>query len=289
MTANNFELNSATSTFLQNSRAVKLTAKEQAICDYITKHSREIIHMSITEVAEQCQTSEASLVRFSKKLGYKGFQALKIRVAQDSVEPLLQFHEEMSQDDNMSTIAQKVFHSYAQTLNDTLNILDYRKLEQAVELITNAKRVVFFAVGGSENVAEDAVNKFLRVGILAYAYTDTNMQRMVASMMTPTDVAIAISHSGATVATIESLALAKQNGAKSIVITNYSRSPILRYGDVSLFTSSRETLYKGESLSSRIAQLTILDTLLTAISNSDNQRYYENLQKTRLSLDNTKI
>lgn len=289
MTASDFKLNDATSSFLQDSRAVKLTAKEQAICDYIADHSSEIIHMSITEVAEQCKTSEASLVRFSKKLGYKGFQALKIRVAQDSVEPKLQFHEEIGYDDNMSSIAQKVFQSYAQTLNDTLSVLDFKKLEQAAETITNARRVIFLAIGGSEKVAEDAVNKFLRVGIMAYAYADTNMQRMTASLTTPEDVVIAISHSGATVATIESLALAKKNGAKSIVITNYSRSPILQYADISLFTSSRETRYKVESLSSRIAQLTILDTLVTAISNSDNKRYYENLLKTRSALDNTKI
>ena len=156
-------------------------------------------------------------------------------------------------------------------------------------LILRVDDLMTVVIGGSEKVAEDAVNKFLRVGIMAYAYADTNMQRMTASLTTPEDVVIAISHSGATVATIESLALAKKNGAKSIVITNYSRSPILQYADISLFTSSRETRYKVESLSSRIAQLTILDTLVTAISNSDNKRYYENLLKTRSALDNTKI
>lgn len=81
--------------FLACTQSVKLSPREQAICDYIAGHSNEIIHMSITETAEQCQTSEATLVRLSKKLGYKGFQALKISVAQDTIDPVKQFHESL--------------------------------------------------------------------------------------------------------------------------------------------------------------------------------------------------
>ncbi|MBU5434091.1 MurR/RpiR family transcriptional regulator [Pseudoflavonifractor sp. MSJ-37] len=275
--------------FLMRCHAVPLTAKEQTIRDYIKANSGEIIHMSIGEVAEQCGVSEASLVRFSKKLGFKGFQALKIFVAQDTIAPALQFYEEMSPDDTADSIARKVFRSYANTLNETLAVLDPQKAEAAAELIASARRVVFFALGGSENVAEDAVNKFLRIGIPAYAYTDANMQRMAAAMMGEGDTAVAISHSGATLSTIESLAIAKQNGARTVVITNHSRSPILEYGDVCLFTSARETLYRGESFASRIAQLTILDTLLTMIFREHDAECYENLQKTRRSLDATKV
>lgn len=275
--------------FRINSRSAKLSAREQAVCDYISEHGKEIIHMSITEVAEQCLVSEATLVRLSKKLGYKGFQALKIHVAQDCVEPVMQFHESLSKNDSIKTIGQKIFHSYAQTLNDTLSILDEQRLEQAAEKIAGAKRVVFIAAGGSAIVAEDAVNKFLRIGIPAYMYPDSNMQRMMASVLDAQDVAIAISHTGMTLSTIETLGIAREAGATCIVITNYGRSPVQKYSDITLYTSSMETSYKGEALSSRIAQLTLLDTLMTAVSFRNDAYYYGNLQKTRKALEDTKI
>lgn len=245
--------------------------------------------MSITETAEQCQTSEATLVRLSKKLGYKGFQALKISVAQDTIDPVKQFHESLSKDDSVPVIAHKIFYSYTQVLGATLNVLDFQHLETAADYISKAEKVVFLAAGGSRNVADDAVNKLLRIGIAAYSYTDNNMQRMLLSILTEKDVAIAISHSGATLSTIEALALAHDTGAKCITITNWGKSPILKYSDVSLFTSSSETFYKSEALSSRIAQLTVIDTLITILSFRNEAHYYENLQKTRKALGDTKF
>ena len=189
----------------------------------------------------------------------------------------------------MPVIAHKIFCSYAQVLNATLDVLDFGHLETAADYISKADKVVFLAAGGSRNVADDAVNKLLRIGIAAYSYTDNNMQRMLLSILSEKDVAIAISHSGATLSTIEALALAHDTGARCITITNWGKSPILKYSDVSLFTSSSETLYKSEALSSRIAQLTVIDTLITILSFRNEARYYENLQKTRKALGDTKF
>jgi len=275
--------------FLASTQSVKLSVREQAICDYIASHSDEIIHMSITEMAEQCQTSEATLVRLSKKLGYKGFQALKISIAQDYIDPVKQFHESLSKDDSIPMIAHKIFYSYSQVLNATLGVLDFGSLEAAADCISNAEKVVFIAAGGSRNVADDAVNKLLRIGIAAYSHTDNNMQRMLSSVLSEKDVAIAISHSGASLSTIEALSLAHDVGARCITITNFGRSPILKYSDIHLFTSSSETFYKSEAQSSRIAQLTVIDTLITIISFRNEALYYGNLQKTRKALGDTKF
>ncbi|MBP3736663.1 MAG: MurR/RpiR family transcriptional regulator [Lachnospiraceae bacterium] len=276
-------------TVRERASACILTPKERAIFDHILAHEKEIIHMSISEVAERCGISEASLVRFSKKLGYKGFQALKISVAQECVEPIRQFHESLSTNDSAEVIAQKIFRSYMQALDDSLRVLEPSALEQAAEVISSAHRVIFVAAGGSENVAQDAVNKLLRIGIAAYAFEDYNMQKMLSSVATERDVVIAISHSGATISTIDSLKQAKENGAVCIAITNSGKSPILKYCDICLFTSSQETFYKSEALSSRIAQLTVIDTLITIIAYRNETLYYRNLQKTRKALDETKL
>lgn len=275
--------------FWINLRSAKLSEREQAVADYINEHCREIIHMSITEVAEKCEVSEATVVRLSKKLGYKGFQALKIRIAQDCVEPHLQFHESLSVDDSARVIAQKVISSYSRTLNETLSIVVESNLRSAAQMIAKARKVLFIAAGGSEIVAEDSANKLLRIGITAYSFADYNTQKMLASLLSSEDVVIAISHSGASISTLETLSVAHEANAKIIVITNYGRSPIQKFADVCLFTSSAETSFKGEALASRIAQITLLDILMTIVSFSDEKLYYKNLQKTRRALDITKI
>lgn len=272
-----------------NVRSTKLSERERMVATYINEHCREVIHMSITEVAEKCDVSEATLVRLSKKLGYKGFQALKIRVAQDSVEPYLQFHENLSVGDSAKVIAQKILFSYARTLNDTLSIVDEKKMHDAAQCIAGAKKVMFIAAGGSQIVAEDSANKLLRIGIPAYAFADYNTQKMLASLLSADDVVIAISHSGASISTLETLSVAKEVGTKIIIITNFGRSPIQKYGDICLFTSSAETAYKSEALASRVAQIALLDILMTIVSFSNDKFYYDNMQKTRRALDNTKI
>lgn len=275
--------------FLHQLNTVKQTAKEIELSEYILKHSQEFIHMSIAEAAEACNVSEATLVRFSKKLGYKGFQAMKIHLAQEMTDRQEYLVNDISEGDSTADIARKVFYAYRDTLDTTLDVVQPEMIDVAAGYIKNAKRIFFFGAGGSQVVAEDAANKFMRFGILSYCYPDQNTQKMMASITTEEDVAFGISHSGATTSTIEALSLSKNNGAKTIALTNFSRSPILRYSDVTLFTSSKETMYQFESHSSRIAQLTILDLLLNVVVMSDYHHYSEVRKNTRKSLDSAKI
>ena len=289
MTIMEQQTNLPKSSFINQLQSVKQTAKEKELSDFILKHSQEFIHMSIAEAAEACDVSEATLVRFSQKLGYKGFQALKIHLAQETTDHQAFLVNDIKEGDKTHDITRKVFFSYRETLDMTLDIVQPEMIDIAANYIKNAKRLFFFGAGGSQIVASDAANKFIRFGITAYCYPDANMQKMLAANATDNDVAIAISHSGATNSTIDALSLSKANGAKTIALTNFSRSPILKYSDVSLFTSSKETIYQFETMASRIAELTILDLLLNVIVMSDYKGYSKVLNKTRQSLDNSKI
>lgn len=275
-------------TFGRQIQALKLSAKESELCEYIMKNSNEFIHMAIAEAAEACGVSEATLVRFSKKLGYKGFQALKIQLAQETnIEKYLAI--DIAEGDSSLVIAKKIFSSYKEALDTTFDVIQPEVIEITAKHIKNARKVVFVGAGGSHIVAMDAANKFMRYGLATFCYADQNMQRMIASLTNSEDVVIAISHSGATTSTIDALSLAKSNGAKTIALTNFSRSPILKYSEIALFTSSKETMYQFESASSRIAQLTILDLILTTIVMSDYKHYSDYLNSTRKSLDSVKI
>lgn len=266
-----------------------LSKKEKAVCAYLQEHSNDVIHMAITELAEKCATSEPSLVRLAQKLGYKGYQAMKISIAQESIDITRQIHESLSPNDTVSMIVEKVFQSNIQALNDTLRILNMENMERAIESIIAAKHLVFYGVGGSSIIAQDGQHKFLRIGFLPLAFTDTNFQAMSAVTLGQGDVVIAISHSGASQATIETVSFAKHAGAKIITITDYNRCPILAYSDIPLFTSAFETAFKPEALSSRIAELSIIDALFigTVMKRYDISFAYTKL--TRGALDSKKI
>src|SRR3954467_11558389 len=267
----------------------RLSEKEKKVADYILENPDKIIHNTINEVAEDLQVADATVFRFCKRIGFKGYQAMKIALASEIIEPIQQIHEEISENDNEKTVADKIFHSNIRTLENTLQILDATSIQKAVGLLMKAKRVEFYGTGGSNVVAMDAFHKFVRTGIKAFAFIDTHFQLMSASQLGENDVAVVISHSGTNKDTLNVLKTAKKNGAKTIGITSYPKSPICQYSDVALFTSSEETEYRSEALSSRIAQLSIIDALYVNIMILNKERAKYSLGKVREAISNTRM
>lgn len=257
---------------------------EKRIAKLLLENPKEIIHYSITELAEKSNVSEATVVRFSRKLGFKGYQELKIIFAQEMVSPLQSIHEEVKEDDEIPEVLDKVFQSIIETLGHTKQVLDLKQLEKAAEAILRARKVLVFGLGNSSSVAMDAQHKFLRTGIECSAYADSHMQAIVASHLLPEDVAIGISHSGSSRDIVETLQIAKECGATTICITNYGKSPILKYSDICLFTASQETRYRILALASRIAQLGIIDALYVYIAFRKKGQAYDAIQRIERAL-----
>lgn len=262
---------------------------DEKISRYIELNSKEIIHMTVAEAAEACEVSEAAMVRYSQKLGYKGYQAMKISIAQEAIAPEQQIYGQLSKNDTVKTIVDKIIDSEIQALKSTSEVLDRNAVNDAVNLILNSKTLLFYGIGGSGSVALDGQHKFLKIGYLALAYTDSNLQAMSASVLTKEDVVVAISHSGASKDILIALQLARQSGAKTIVITNYAKSPIVEQADIVLNTFSTETTFSSDALSSRIAELSIIDMLYIGVSFKNYEASYANIKKTRKALDETKI
>lgn len=274
---------------LQGVKAGLTKKNEKKIYEFIETSRKEIIHMSIDEAAEACQVSKAAIVRFAQKLGYKGYQAMKISIAQEAINPEHQIYSRMSKTDTLPTIVDKIVESHVQSLKATSEILDRGEIEKAVKMIQNSDHLLFFGIGGSGSIALDGQHKFIKIGYLALAFTDSNMQAMTASVLSERDVVIAISHSGASNDILNALENAKQAGAKTIAITNYGKSPITEIADVVLPTSSSETAFNSDALSSRIAELSIIDMLYVGVAFNNYDESYENIVKTRNALDSTKI
>lgn len=267
----------------------RFSEKERIIADYILQNPEKIIHSTINETAEDLNVADATVFRFCKRLGFKGYQAFKIALASEVINPIQQIHEEISESDNEKTVTEKVFNSNIQTLNHTLEIIDNDSLKAAVDLISNASQVEFFGTGGSSVVAMDAFHKFIRAGIKAFAFMDLHFQLMSASQMTKDDVAVIISHSGTNKDTIKILNTVKKTGAKTIGVTGYPKSPIGQKVDIALFTSSEETEYRSEALSSRIAQLSLFDALYVNTMMLNKEKAQQTLRKIRDSISETRL
>jgi DNA-binding MurR/RpiR family transcriptional regulator len=214
---------------------------------------------------------------------------MKISIAQEAIDTTQQIYESLAPTDTISTIVDKVFNSNIKALQDSLKIVNKEGIEAAIEAIIISKHLVFYGVGGSNIIALDGQHKFLRIGFLPLAFSDSNVQLMSAVTLGPGDVVIAISHSGASEATIEMVDFASRAGAKIITITDYNRCPILKFSDIQLFTSSPETAFKPEALSSRIAELSIIDSLFIGTVMKRYKESFGYMKKTRSALDSKKI
>ncbi len=243
-----------------------LKGTEKKLTKYIIENAESIIYQSLNEVAVKSKVSEATIIRFSRKIGLKGFQDLKLHLSRDIVSPVKSIHEELKKDDDEKTILSKVFGSNIQTLKDTLELIDVAEIKRAVRAIEKAGKILFIGVGTSGPNTIDAYNKFFRLGIDCHCYTDSHLQVMGASLLKKDDLVIAISHSGSTKDPIETLEVAKSRGAVTVAVTNNSISPITKVADIVLNTASRETKFRSEAMASRVAQATIIDVLCTIVS-----------------------
>jgi DNA-binding MurR/RpiR family transcriptional regulator len=254
------------------------------IADYILGEPARILKMSVTELAEATDSSEGSIINFAKLLGLSGYQQLKLSLAQETVQPVQYIHEDLDRADDVNTATQKIFHSGIQALKDTLTVLDTKALGRAVTILRTAKRIEIYGIGSSAPIAEDAHYRMLRIGLEVKVVTDSHIQAISATRTDKSVAVLTISHSGATHETVASTRLAKEAGAKTIVITNYARSPIQAYADVVLFTMARETLFRTEAMTSRIAQLCVLDALIATLALADYEHATDTLKKTFATL-----
>lgn len=250
------------------------------IADFIVANASDVVHMSVTEVAERAGSSEGSVIGLCQQLGARGFQQIKIALARDLVQPVQFIHEDLEPDDSIATVVEKIFRSDMQALLDTQKALDLGALTRAVAVIRKASRVELFGIGSAATIAEDANYRLLRIGVNSRATVDSHIQAITASLCTPDVVVITISHSGSTIETLTATRLAKEAGATTIVVTNFGRSPLLAHADIVLNTLARETQFRTEAMTSRIAQLAIVDALIAALALADYDRAVNTIGKT---------
>lgn len=260
---------------------------EKRIADYIFENAQSMTGYSVTQLAERCGCGDATVVRFSRRLGFEGFQALKIGIAGE-LGSASTISSEIKKSDSCFDIFKKRINDISVSLSSTESILDEKALESAARSIMEARRIAVFGLGNSAAIAMDAAHKFLRLGLDAQSCTDNHMQAIIASHLDRKSVAIGISHSGSSKDIVDALKLSKIGNATTICVTNYAASPIVEASDIALFTKSDETKHSILAMSSRIAQLTIFDAIYTYIVINSDKAAVQAIYNTELALQGKK-
>ena len=232
---------------------------ERKIADYIMENPDVVLPMYITELAERSGSSEATIVRFCRKLGFDGFQQFKLALAKNAdVRPV---SENITSNDSAYAILDKVCEDIYCSLEKTKQAIDQKALQECCDKLLSAKKIIIFGLGNSASIAIDACHKMFRLGLNAIAYTDNHMQAIAAAHTDSSCVVIGISHSGHSRDIVQAMQTSKERGAITVSLTSEKKSPIVKASDIVIYTVSDETNYRILGLSSRIAQLTIIDTI----------------------------
>jgi len=247
-----------------------LARAEQRVAKVVLEDPAQVARRSITEVALAANTSETTVTRFCKAVGVGGYPQLRIALAADTARTEARTTRnlggEIGPEDDLAAVIGKVSFADARAVEETADQLEVATLEKVIEVVANAGRVDVYGVGASAFVAADLQQKLHRIGRVCFAWSDTHIMLTSAAVLSPGDVAIGVSHTGATTDTVEALRVAREHGAITIAVTNFPRSPITEVADHVLTTAARETTFRSGATASRIAQLTVIDCLFIGVA-----------------------
>lgn len=264
-----------------------LTKSEKAIALYISEHRDSIMEQSISTIAGATSSAEITVSRFCKKLGFQGLQSLKVALAAEVHSPAVAY-QSIRPEDSARDIAGKMFRNIMDGLQDTLKILDFQAVEKAAKTMMAARRIAIYGFGNSATVCRDMETRFLRFGMVVQAYADSHMQVTSASLLSHRDLAIAISHTGASRDLLETVHVAQSRGAKILAITSYAQSPLAKTADIALIGMGREIHYQSEAVASRLVHMAIADLLYMAIAMHMPDKYWENIRRMRKAIGEKK-
>lgn len=256
--------------------APSMTRSMQRVAEAVAGDPAGCAALTVTGLAELTGTSEATVVRTARLLGYPGYRDLRLALAllaaqqQSGRAPAIT--TDIAADDPIADVVAKLAYDEQQTLADTAAGLDTVQLGAAVTALVAARRTDVYGVGASGLVAQDLTQKLLRIGLMAHAHSDPHLAVTNAVQLRAGDVAIAITHSGSTGDVIEPLRVAFERGATTVAITGRPDGPVTQYADHVLTTSTaRESELRPAAMSSRTGQLLVVDCLFVGVA----QRTYE--------------
>lgn len=260
---------------------------DKILIEYINNNASECIYKSITEIAEEVSLGEATITRFSKKLGFSGFPEFKVTLAKklsrESGKNVI--NAVVKLDEPVKETANKLFESHVKVIEETLNNLDYAEVIRARELFLNAKKIYFFGIGNSGIVSMEANYKFMRIGMNTVSISDSHTMRMLSAIVGRGDLIFAISHSGETKEIIESVKLAKKNKANIISLTESRENTLKDLSDINISYVSMETIFETGSILSKLVQVFLIELIYAEVIKESYEESIDKKMRTTTALE----
>ncbi len=251
----------------------ELYEAEKKIADYVINKKEKVIEMTVSELAAQSNVSEATIVRFCKKCGLKGFYDLKINIAKDMVKLKDSTISNKLDSNNIGQSLQNILANKIEELKQTILMMDEREIKKILDIIKNARIVQFAAVGNTIPVAMDGTYKFNQLGISAVTNTIWETQLAFTYTLTKDDVVIVISNSGSAKKLVTLLEIANERKAATISITNHENSPVANESKYHINTSTREKLFLDEFSFSRVSAMVVIEALYLLLTQDKKDAY----------------
>lgn len=261
-----------------------LTPSEQRIGHWILQHPKEAANITLARLATECGTSEPTVVRFCRRVGLAGFRELAIRLTEALSNPATYVHRDVSPDDSTSDAVIKVMDASIQSLIEMRSQLSAMPIDQAVTVMKKARQIAFAGLGASGQVARDACHKFFRLGIPCTSLSDTPMILQFAAITEPDDVLVLLSHTGRWQDFARAARLAKKRGATVIALTDPD-SVVAQEADLLFPCPVIEDTSVYTPMSSRLAQLALLDAIHVALALAQGDTASDNLRRSKDALN----
>ena len=237
----------------------QLTTAERKVADFVLAQHAQVQFMSITQLADECGTAEATISRFCRSLKLKGFNAFKIELARHSASSTAQTLQ--SPENSVMGRCREIGRLAGDAITQTIGLVDPAQVDRAVQLLETAPHVMCIGAGGSMIMASECSHMFSTVTGKFYAVSDAHMQMSSTATMSCEDVIMLFSYSGATNNGLQVLELAKSRGIRTILVTRFPKSPAAKLADVVLRCGSNEGPFQFGSVPAKVAQLIVVDVL----------------------------
>ncbi len=244
---------------------------QQKLGEYVQADPARVLYMTITELARESETSEASVTRLCRALGCKGYTEFKMALALD----VQRSQAPREQGDEIDTLVDES----VQALRDTARLLDRSVLEQAAAVLHRARSVQIYGVAASAIIGDYLHYKLLRLGKAGQLFSDMHRAAMNATALGPTDVVVAISSSGSTRDLLHVVKLARKSGAQVLVISNTPRSPLASLSDILLVAARPEGPLSAGALNAKVGAMLLVELVISALMSHD-PHYGEASQQT---------
>ena len=261
----------------------QLPSAERRVADHLLAHPNEFVRAAVADIAREAGVSQPTVIRFARSLGCSGLQEFKLKLAASLVGGVPYVHATVAPGDGTAEISAKIFDNVISALIKCRNEVSPQSIEDAVDLIAQARRLEFYGLGNSGIIAADAQHKFFRFDIPTVAYSDPHVQSMAAALLGPRDVLVAISNSGRTNELLDAADIALGNGCRVIALTSPG-SPLARMATVAIYANAREDAEIYSPMISRILHLTLIDVLAVGVALKRGPAVIQPLERTKQSL-----